>query len=135
MLVPLAFIITNCGNKNDNNSSTPVASGYYYNQQTGNCYSAGNNIQVSSQLCSQSTCYMVNNVYYMTNTNQPTTAAYCQQYNGYNNGYNNGYSSQQCVGIYYYQGGYGGYTQTTCQGYNCSGATLYNQSGQMVRCL
>jgi hypothetical protein len=67
--------------------------------------------------------------------------------NGYQTGmptscYNNGYNTYggtlgntQCVGQYYFLSSSGQWYTGMCQGYNCSGYTLYTANGQQVRCM
>ncbi|MBV2169472.1 MAG: hypothetical protein KUL82_12270 [Bdellovibrio sp.] len=127
-LVTMTLGLANCSK--DNGNSTVTTSGY---QMINNlCYQNINGAltQVNTSLCSNvnGSYQMINNLCY-----QVVNGQYIQQANTqmcmYNN-YNNGYTTQVCNGPHT-----DGSQWVNCgTQFNCSGYTLYNQSGQIVRC-
>jgi hypothetical protein len=112
-LVPLALMLTNCGQKNDSSSQTT----YYAYSNSGLCYQYPSGTQVSTTYCANSGAYRLNASGYCvsTTTGQQVSQTLCQ-----NTGYNNGYAQYtwyngSCVAIQsvstQYCQQYGGYGQ------------------------
>lgn len=151
-----SLFLASCGNKSEDKAAAPVT--YYKNGNS--CYSnTGQPVQFN--LCANSPYYLQGNICYANGTQvdmsfcgmtangyyinaqglcvnnqgqQAPNQAYCNNNtNPYNNNpYNYGQQQTQCYGQYSYPTGWG---YVYCQGYNCSGQTLRNMSGQTVTCM
>ncbi len=128
-LLSIALFMANCARDNNNNSTGMVGA---YQMINNMCYQNVNG--TLQQVANQSLCYqagnyqMINNVCYQVINGQyvpQSNSALCM--GGLGGG---GITTQVCNGQYT-----DGMQWVNCgTQFNCSGYTLYNQSGQVVRC-
>lgn len=130
-LLTMTLGLANCAKNNGSNTTTTVGAYQLINNV---CYQNTNGtlVQVAPNLCTtagqyqmiNNTCYQLVNGQYVPQAN--TSLCTMNNY-GYNTG---GYSTQVCNGSFT-----DGYQWVNCgTQFNCSGYTLYNQQGQIVRC-
>lgn len=124
-----------CGDKNNSPTVTTTPPGYMISN--GTCYTTAGQ-PVAPQYCNGTAGTGVATQYYWngsscvhSQTGQVVPSTYCQGVTG-----TVGVPGQvggQCYGYYYYNSGYG-WQLGQCAGSNCSGQTLYDQSGNQVYC-
>ena len=99
-----------------------------YSLNQGICYTDSTNEPVRRSLCEDS-YYLYGNVCYSEITRQPVESSKC---GGSGSGGGTGTSSQ-CSGVMFYIDYYQ-YIPINCDVINCSGAKLYNNSGELIDC-